>query len=124
MTQKYLYSDLTEKIIGAAIAVHKELGPGHPEKIYQRALSEELKNKKIPFVREQLFRVFYNDKDVGYETIDFCVYDKIAVELKAVREILDLHAKQLVGYLKGRKLRLGLILNFGKSKLEIKRIIL
>lgn len=121
---KYLYSDLTEKIIGAAIAVHKELGPGYPERIYQKALSLELKKQEIPFNREEKFRVFYEGKDVGYEIMDFCAYDKIAVELKAVREIMDLHSKQVVSYLKGRKLRLGLILNFGKSKLEIKRIIL
>lgn len=121
---RYLYSDLTKRIIGAAINVHKELGPGHPEKIYQRALSEEFKKQKIPFSKEEVFRVFYNNKDIGYETMDFCAYDKIAIELKAVREILDLHAKQLVGYLRGRNLRLGLIFNFGKSKLEIKRVIL
>lgn len=121
---KYLYSDLTEKIIGAAITVHKQLGPGYPEKIYQRALSEELKKQEIPFNREEKFRVFYDDKDVGYEIMDFCAYDKIAIELKDVREIIDLHSKQLVSYLKGRKLRLGLILNFGKSKLGIKRVIL
>lgn len=121
---KYLYSDLTKKVIGAAITVHKELGPGHPEKIYQRALSEEFKNQKIPFKKEEIFKVFYNGKEMGYETMDFCVYDKIALELKAAKEILDLHAKQLVGYLKGKNLRLGLILNFGRSKLEIKRVIL
>lgn len=121
---KYLYRDLTEKIIGAAINVHKKLGPGYPEKIYQRALSEEFKKQKIPFNREETFRVFYDDKDVGYETMDFCAYDKIAIELKTVREILDLHSKQLISYLKGRKLKLGLILNFGKNKLEIKRVII
>ena len=121
---KYLYSDLTEKIIGAAINVHKVLGPGYPEKIYQRALSEEFRKQAVPFNKEERFRVFYNDKDVGYETVDFCAYDKIIIELKAVSEIMDLHSKQIVGYLRGRKLKLGLMLNFGKSKLEIKRIIL
>ena len=121
---KYLYSDLTKKIIGAAINVHKILGPGYPEKIYQRALLEEFKKQGVPFVREERFRVFYDDKDVGYETVDFCVYDKIIIELKAAREIMDLHSKQVVSYLRGTKLKLGLILNFGKSKLEIKRIIL
>ena len=115
---------MTEKIIGAAINVHKKLGPGYPEKIYQRALSEEFKKQEVPFNREEKFRVFYGDKDVGYEIMDFCAYNKIAIELKAVREIMDLHSKQLVSYLKGRKIRLGLILNFGKSKLEIKRVIL
>ena len=120
----YLYSDLTQKIIGAAIKVHKTLGPGFPEKIYQRALSEEFNKQRIPFIREEKFRVYYENKDVGYEIMDFCAYDKIAIELKAMREIMDLHAKQMASYLKGRKLRLGLILNFGKSKLEIKRVIL
>lgn len=119
----YPDSDLTDKIIGAAIEVHKKLGPGYPEKIYQRALVEEFKRKNIPFIREETFRVTYEGKDVGYEIMDFRAYGKIAVELKAVREIMDLHAKQLVGYLKAAKLKLGLILNFGKSKLEIKRII-
>lgn len=120
---KYLYSDLTGKIIGAAMAVHKELGPGYPEKIYQRALSEELGKQRIPFNREEKFNVLYNGRSVGYEVMDFLAFGKIAIELKATKEIMDLHAKQLVGYLKGAGLKLGLILNFGKSKLEIKRII-
>lgn len=120
---KYLYSDLTQKIIGAAIKVHKELGPGHPEKIYQRALSEEFKRQEMPFVREKRFQVLYNGKSVGFETMDFVLFDKIVIELKATKEIIDLHAKQLVGYLKGANLKLGVILNFGKSKLEIKRVI-
>ena len=121
---KYLYIDLTDKIIGAAIRVHKGLGPGYPEKIYQRALAKEFQYQGIPFKKELNFRVGYKGSDVGYEIIDFCVYDKIAVELKAVKEIMDLHASQLVGYLKAAKLRLGLILNFGKTKLEIKRVII
>lgn len=121
---RYLYSDMTEKIIGAAIRVHKKLGPGHPEKIYQRALTHEFRDIKIPYKREVKLDVFYGDKNVGYENVDFIVFDKIIVELKATKEIMDLHAKQLVGYLKAAKLKLGLILNFGKSKLEIKRVIL
>ncbi|MBI2039567.1 GxxExxY protein [Candidatus Microgenomates bacterium] len=119
----YPDSDLTDKIIGSAIEVHKKLGPGYPEKIYQRALAEEFRRRSIPFTREETFRVIYEGKDIGYEVMDFRVYKKIVVELKAVREIMDLHAKQLVGYLKAAKLQLGLILNFGKSKLEIKRVI-
>ena len=120
---KYIYSNLTEKIIGAAIKVHRELGPGHPEKIYQRALAEEFKKQKTPFNREEMFKVYYRGKSVGYETIDFVAFDKIAIEMKATKEILDLHAKQLMGYLKGANLKLGLILNFGKSQLEIRRVI-
>lgn len=121
---KYPYSDLTEKIIGAAISVHKTLGPGYPEKIYQRALKEEFMRLELPFVRERKFDVYYNDKNVGYEIVDFCLFDKIIVELKSTKEILDIHAKQLVGYLRAGNFKLGLILNFGKSKLEIKRVII
>ncbi|MBI2621454.1 MAG: GxxExxY protein [Candidatus Levybacteria bacterium] len=121
---KYLYSDLTQKIIGAAVNVHKELGPGHPEKIYQRALAEEFTKQEIQYIREKRFDIFYNGKSVGYETMDFIAFDKIAIELKAAREIMDLHAKQLVGYLKGANIKLGLILNFGKNQLEIKRVII
>jgi len=121
---EYLFSDITQKIIGAAINVHKELGPGFPEKVYQRSLAEEFKKQGILFRREEKFNVYYENKNVGYEVVDFIVMDKIIVELKAVKEIMDLHAKQVVGYLKTRKLKLGLILNFGKSKLEIKRVIL
>lgn len=120
---KYLYSDLTRKIIGAAIKVHKGLGPGYPEKIYQRALADEFKKQSIPFVKEQKYNIKYDGKDVGYDFMDFCVDNKVIVELKAAREIIDLHAKQLVGYLKAGNLKLGLLLNFGKSKLEIKRVI-
>ncbi|MBU0570094.1 GxxExxY protein [Patescibacteria group bacterium] len=120
---KYLYSNLTDKIIASAIEVHKELGPGHPEKIYQRALAQEFKKQNVPYKREEKFNIMYKKENVGYEVLDFLTYGKIAVELKATREIMDIHAKQLVGYLKATKLKLGLILNFGKSKLEIKRVI-
>jgi len=115
---------LTKKIIGAGIEVHKQLGTGFPEKIYQRALAEEFRKQKMTLVREKKFQIQYNGKELGYDFMDFCVDDKIVVELKAVREIMDLHAKQLVGYLKSGNLKLGLILNFGKSKLEIKRVII
>lgn len=121
---KYLYSDLTDRIIGAAIEVHKQLGPGFPEKIYQRALVEEFSKKLIPFVREQRYKIQYDGKEVGYDFMDFCVDNKVVIEIKAKSEIMDLHAKQVVGYLKASNLRLGLILNFGKSKLEIKRVII
>ncbi len=121
---KYLYSNLTDKIIGAAINVHKELGPGYPEKIYQRALAKEFGRQRIPYEREREFKIHYLDEEVGFEKMDFRVYEKIVVELKATSGISDIHIKQLFSYLRIAKIRLGLILNFGKSKLEIKRIII
>ena len=123
MPDEYLYSDLTKAIIGAALTVHKTLGPGFPEKIYQKALQEEFRKQNISFVREKQIKVFYEGKDVGYTVVDFFVYDKIIVELKAAKLILDVHTKQVIGYLKTTSLKLGLVLNFGKSKLEIKRVV-
>jgi GxxExxY protein len=123
MANEYLHSDLTKVIIGAALTVHKTLGPGFPEKIYQKALQEEFRKQNIPFVREKQIKVFYENTDVGYTVVDFFIYDKIIVELKVAKVILDVHTKQVIGYLKTTDLKLGLILNFGKSKLEIKRVI-
>jgi|SRR5579872_6839048 len=120
----YLYEELTKKVIGAAITVHKTLGPGFPEKVYQKALVEEFLKQNITFSREKRVEIYYEDKLVGYEIMDFCVDNKLVIELKIGPKILDIHSKQVVSYLKAMKYRLGLILNFGTSKLEIKRVIL
>ena len=93
----YLHSELTAKIIGAAIKVHKELGPGYPEKIYQRSLLEEFRKQELNCKREDTFRVLYEGKDVGFEVVDFKVEEKVIVELKSVREIMDVHKKQVIG---------------------------
>ncbi len=120
---EYKHSQLTDRIIKLAIDVHKTLGPGFIEKIYQRALYLEFKNQKYTFSREKKIMVSYKNVSLGYETIDFDVEGRVLVEIKAVAEINDIHKAQLISYLKAAKREVGLILNFARPTLEIKRII-
>lgn len=120
---EYKYSDLTDRIIKIAIDVHKSLGPGFVEKIYQRALYLELKNSGIKFTRERKIVVVYKKVNLGYETVDFDVDDKVLVEIKAVSAINEIHMAQTLSYLKSSGREVGLILNFARPTLEIKRLI-
>ncbi len=114
---------LTEKIIGLAIKVHKELGPGFVERIYQRALYLEFKNNHLQFEREKKIPVYYNKALLGYEKVDFLIQGVIIVELKCVSEISDIHKAQVLSYLKAANTPLGLIINFARPTIEIKRLI-
>jgi len=120
--ESYPLSGLTEKIIGCAIRVHKTLGPGFVEKIYQGALEKEFTKYKLQFAREKKINVRYDNEIIGYQVIDFVVENKVVVELKAVSELGSIHAGQLVSYLKATNIEIGLVLNFAKSKLNIKRV--
>ena len=121
--RNYLYSDLTEKIIKAALKVHRQLGPGFIEKLYQRALEIELTNNKIKVEREKLLKLTYEGVNIGSDKVDFMVEEKVLVELKAVSELSDVHRAQLISYLKASKLRVGLLINFAQIKLQVKRVI-
>ena len=116
-------NDLSGKIIGLAIDVHKKLGPGFVEKIYERALQEEFQKKRIKFSSQQEIQIKYDDTSIGGQRLDLLVEDEIIVELKAVSEVSKIHQAQLISYLKAANKRLGLILNFAKKKLDIKRIV-
>lgn len=120
---EYQYSDLTDKIIKIAIDIHKTLGPGFVEKIYQRALYLEFKSNKIKFYREKKIMVAYKNVNLGYEKVDFDVEEKVLVEVKAVVEINEIHKAQLLSYLKGANRKVGLLLNFARPTLEIKRVV-
>lgn len=119
---EYKYSQLTDRIINLAISVHKTLGPGFVEKIYQRALYLEFKNQKFTFSREKKIIVSYKNVNLGYETVDFDIEGKVLVEIKAVSEISTIHMAQLISYLKAANRSVGLVLNFARPTLEIKRI--
>lgn len=119
----YKYSDLTGKIIELAIKVHKKLGSASEEKIYQRALYLEFQRSKLKFEREKEISINYGKVRIGKKKLDFVVDGKIIVELKKVDAIDKVHIAQVVSYLKTLDLNVGLILNFGRSKLEIKRVI-
>ena len=119
----YKFSGLTDKVINLAIKIHKTLGPGFIEKIYEKALAHEFIKHKIKHKRQKKISVKYDCVLLGDQRVDFIVEDKIILELKAVSEINNIHKAQIISYLKAAELEVGLILNFAKDKLEIKRII-
>ena len=118
-----LHSELSRAIIGAAMEVHKILGAGFIESVYEEALAIEFDLRAIPFERQKLIDVAYKDKIAKQFVCDFVVYGKIIVELKAIKSISDIEQAQVLNYLKASGLSLGLLLNFGSSSLEVKRLI-
>ena len=112
----------TGRIIGAAIEVHRALGPGFLETVYESALAIELAHRSIPFVRQMTVPIRYRDTDVGAHILDLLVEDQIVVELKAARNLEDIHFVILRSYLKATGREHGLLLNFAKPTLEIKRV--
>ena len=125
LTEKYLYQDECHKIIGACYEVHNFLGHGFLESVYQEALSIEFMKSRIPFEAQKKLDVWF--KDVKLEKsfyADFLCYGKIIIELKAMDGLVPEHIAQVLNYLKATKLNLGLLINFGASKVQIKRVIL
>lgn len=120
------YGDITEKIIGAAMDVHKFLGNGFQEVIYQRALAYELRKLNLNYTREIDQNIYYKDLDmpIGTRRADFIVEDKILIEIKAIVELEDVHYAQLLNYLKAYRLEVGLLINFGSKSMTFKRLIL
>lgn len=119
----YPNTNLTGQIIKIAIDIHKNLGPGFVEKIYQRAMYLDLKKSGLRFQREVKIGVKYKEVNLGYEQVDFIVENKVIVELKAVSEIQDIHKAKMLSYLKASNCNVGLIINFAKPIIKIKRIV-
>lgn len=105
--EEYKYSALTGKIIGCAMEVHKLLGNGFQEVIYQRALEYEMGLQKMSFAREFEMPIFYKDIQVGTRRVDFLVEDKISVELKAIIQVEKVHLAQAMNYLEAYNLEIG-----------------
>lgn len=127
MTQKeYKYSDITEKIIGASFEVHKFLGNGFQEVIYQRALAFELSKAGLDFQREIEQDIYYKDlqEPIGTRRADFVVEGKVLVEIKAIIQLEEVHLAQILNYLRAYKLEVGLLINFGSKSLTFKRLVL
>ena len=103
--------------------VHRTLGNGFQEVIYQRSLAIELKNNGINFIREQETPIYYEGYEVGTRRVDFLVENKILVERKAISEITDTHYAQIINYLTAYQLEIGLLINFGEKSLKFKRFI-
>ena len=117
-------NELTSRIIGAAIEVHRNLGPQLLEGVYEDALSIELDMRDISYVRQKEYALDYKGRPVGTFIVDLLVADRVIVELKSVANIAPVHQAQLIHYLKVAKLKRGLLLNFGKETMRagIKRI--
>lgn len=114
------YSELTEKIIKATYKVHNALGFGFLEKVYQNALAIELKKMGLDIGTESPITVYYENEIVGEYIADIIVEDKVILELKAVKELAEIHEVQLVNYLKATGIKVGLLINFGHS-VQVKR---
>ena len=116
---------LANAVIGAAIEVHRHLGPGYAENVYADALEVELKLRRIPYSREHEVSVSYKSVAVGKGYIDFLICGVLIVELKVVEALNPVHSAQVISYLKATGLTLGLLLNFNHSQLKngIKRVI-
>ena len=112
---------LTEKVIGCAIKIHRVLGPGFLENIYHQALTHELNKAGISYISEARMKVMYDGIILGDYVADFLVDKRVVVELKAVEVLLKAHEIQLVNYLSAIKFDLGLLINFGGQKVQVKR---
>ena len=120
--EEYKYSALTAKIIACAMAVHKILGNGFQERIYQKALEIEMRLAGISFTREHEMPIFYRDEHIGTRRVDFLVEGIISVELKATTKLEDVHFAQGINYLEAYNLEIGLLINFGETSLIFKRL--
>ena len=120
--EQYKYSELTSKIIGCAMTVHKTLGNGFQEVIYQRALQIEMRLAGISFTREHEMPIFYREEHIGTRRVDFLVEGIISVELKAISKLEDVHLAQAINYLEAYNLEIGLLINLGETSLNFKRL--
>lgn len=116
------HKEITEKIIGCAMQVHRTLGNGFQEVIYQRALSIEMKLQGLEFKREKEMEIFYRDEKIGTRRVDFFVEECIMVELKALILLEDVHLAQAMNYCEAYNMEIGLLINFGGKSLEFKRV--
>ena len=126
MAEQLKHKDITEKVIGASFEVHKFMGNGFQELIYQRALAWEFSQAGLSFAREIEQQIFYKElaEPIGTRRADFVVEGKVLVEIKAIIELDDVHLAQVLNYLKAYRLEVGLLINFGSKSLTFRRLVL
>jgi GxxExxY protein len=122
INEQYKYSALTSQVIGSAMEVHKRLGNGFQEVIYQRALQIEMELAGLSFHREHEMPIFYRSEQIGTRRVDFLVEGVVSVELKAIKAIEEVHLAQAMNYLEAYNLEVGLLINFGETSLSFKRL--
>lgn len=120
---KYYKSEVTGSVINCAQRVHRELGNGFQEVIYQKALEIELKRAGLKFEREKEMAIYYENELIGTRRVDFLVDKDIMVELKATTKLEDVNVAQLINYIEAYKVIVGLLINFGSKSLEVKRYV-
>ena len=120
--EQYPESELTGKIIGCAMEVHRVLGNGFQEVIYQRALAIEMAQQGLAYSREHEMDILYKGGHIGQRRVDFFVEGKIMVELKAIVQLEDVHLAQAINYLEAYGLNIRLLINFGNTSLQFKRV--
>jgi GxxExxY protein len=120
--ESYKYSGITGKIIGCAMEVHRYLGNGFQEVIYQRALALEMEQQGLSFSREHEMQIQYKGVEIGTRRVDFFVEGKVMVEIKAIIQLEDVHLAQAINYLEAYGLEIGLLINFGSRSLQFKRV--
>ena len=118
------FEELSSRILAAAVDVHKALGPGFLESIYQKAMEVALEHRGIAYTRQKDVTVFFEGVAVGLHRLDLVVEDQIILELKAIKALEDIHFAQLRSYLRATGLHVGLLLNFNAPTLIIKRVVL
>ncbi len=121
---EYPHQELTEKIIGAAYEVHRELGPGFLEKVYEKALRRELDESGVRTIAQAEIEVLYKAQPVGVYYADLLVDGSVICEIKAVETLASAHEAQLLHYLKATGIKVGLLLNFGAKRVQVKRFAL
>ncbi len=123
VNEKVLYPELAFDIMGAVYEVHNQLGPGFNEELYERALALELAARQIPYEQQKTIQVSYKGQPLGIYRLDLVVANQIILELKATSALTDTFRQQLRSYLKATGLRLGILINFGTSKVQSERIV-
>jgi GxxExxY protein len=118
----YKYKEITEKIIGSSMKVHAALGNGFQEVIYQRALEIEMQDAGLHFIRELNMPIYYKGRQIGERRVDFFAEEKIMVELKAIIQLENVHLAQAKNYLEAYNIEVGLLINFGSTSLQFKRL--
>jgi len=122
--QDLMHSELTRAVIGAAMEVHSNLGPGFLESVYEAAMAIEFNLRKIPYERQKAIPVVYKGEIAKDFFCDFLVDGKVLVELKALKAVTNVEEAQILNYLKATGLEVGLLINFGEKSLKYKRLVL
>ena len=115
---------LSYQVMGILFKAHNKLGPVYQEKYYQRAIEKELQEAKIPFKREAPTTIGYDNKTLGRYSVDFIIDNKIVLEIKAINRLHPKSFNQVLAYMKNLQIRLGIIANFKKDRLEYRRLVL